>query len=221
MPRLHLRHTPATPVSRRSRWRRRLVRKVLAGLALTGAAVAVILTLRPPSPSMTEVLVATHDLDGGTTLSAADLRATRVPSQWVYPGSVTTKSELHGRVLTGPLAAGEPVTLARLVPRSAADGLALGQVAVHLLAADPAALRLVTSGTRVTVYPATGGEAWAHAALVLAVDPAPDDTLGLGADSSPRGLTVALTQRDADRIHQGQRPDGQPPAVLVVLASAG
>lgn len=83
-------------------------------LALAGAAIAVILTLRPPSPSMTEVLVAAHDLDGGTTISAADLRATRVPSPWVYPGSMSSESELHGRVLTGPLVAGEPVTLARL-----------------------------------------------------------------------------------------------------------
>ncbi|CAN7320502.1 SAF domain-containing protein [Knoellia sp. LjRoot47] len=210
--------------SRRARWRRRTLRRALAGLCAAAAALLLVGLVRPPPPATTSVVVASRGLDGGTVLSARDLQAAEITGEDAPVAAVPVDGVglLVGRRLTSRMEAGEVVTTTRLVPRSSVDGAPPGTVAAHLLVADAHALDLVSAGRRVTVYPDTGGAAVARDVLVLGVDtPGKASFTGSlpGADDGRRGLVVALEPADLERIFAGQRPDGGAPTVLAVVTA--
>lgn len=187
---------------RRARWRRSVLRRLLAGALAATALLLAVREVRPPPPALTEVAVAARALDPGTVLVDTDLVVRRVPADAVQPGAVRSPAAAVGRRLVAGLAPGEALTSRRLVPRSAADGLAPGRVALHVVAADPAAVDLLPPGTLARVYAVAGGPALARSAVVLAADPvAPRSALG-GPDP-PRGVVIALSPDEADAVVSG------------------
>jgi len=206
--------------SRRARWRRRTLRRALAGLCAAGATLLLVGVVRPPPPATTRVLVSTSSLAAGTVLAPGDVRVAEVAGNSPPVAAVADPGAVVGRRLVSRVEQGEVFTATRLVPRSAADGAPAGTVAAHLVVADEQALDLVSAGRRVVVYPETGGPALTRDVLVLAVDTPdkPSFTGSLpGADGGRRGLVVALGTEDVERIFAGGRPEGGAPAVLVVV----
>lgn len=206
--------------SRRARWRRWALRRALAALCAATATLLLVGVVRPPPPATTGVVVSTGALAAGAVLGPSDLRVVQVVGDARPVGTVKHPRPLLGRRLTSRVEPGEAITRSRLVPRSPADGAPPGTRAAHLLVADELSLDLVSAGVRVTVYPDTGGAALARDVLVLGTD-TPDTasfTQSLpGADQGGRGLVAALEPADLDHIFAGQRPDGGPPRVLVVI----
>lgn len=94
----------ATAARRLLRRHRRLTAAALAGIAV----LLTVPVLRPPAPATVTIAVAYRDLPGGSTLSAADVGIRDMPVTAVPPGAVTDRADLEGRVLSGPILAGEP-----------------------------------------------------------------------------------------------------------------
>lgn len=193
---------------------------MLAALCAAAAVVVAVGLLRPPPPPTTDVLVAARAVPAGAVLTAADVVLRPVPLAARQPGALTRRTDVVGRRSGSALAAGETLTATRLVPHSAADGLPFGEVALHVLLADPAAADLLVPGTPVVVYPAVGGPALVRGARVLAVDPP------LGPDGAPggppggRGVVLALPAGAGERVLSGHGGLDGPP-VVNVTASGG
>ena len=179
-------------------------RRVLAALL---AVAALVLALRPspegaPRPPVTVgVAVAAADLAPGSVLTAADLTLARLPPDVVPSGVAADPHALVGRVVTGGVRAGEPLTDVRLVGAGLTALLPEGQVAVPVRLADLAVAGLVGTGDRVdvlaTVPDAAAAEVVASAALVLsAPSGAPDDQTDPGAGL----LLLAVDPATATRL---------------------
>lgn len=171
-------------------WPRTLAlrRITAAALVLLAAAVA----LRAPSargqPTV-PMLVASHDLAPGTSLTPGDVRLVAVPEGVRPPAAMGSAEQVAGRVLAGAATAGEPITPVRLVgPEN--TRLTTGRpdaVAVPVRLADPAVAGLLTPGARVDVVAADP-----HGAL-LAADATVVTVL---ADAKPDRLVVIAMPRD-------------------------
>ncbi len=122
----------------------------LAGLWITIRAAA------PPPPPTVPVLVATHDLPAGRTLTSEDLRPGRWPADGAPRGHLTAAT---GRTLASAIRAGELVTDARVVGPGLLAGQAADTVAVPVRLGDPAAGTLVRAGDRVDVLAASSASA--------------------------------------------------------------
>ncbi|KGN30044.1 flagellar protein FlgA [Knoellia flava TL1] len=206
--------------SRRARWRRRVLRRAVAGASVATAALLLVGVVRPPPPATSPVVVAARALEAGALLEPTDLRVDRVPGSSPPPASVARLGPLIGRRVGSAVVAGETLTTTRLVPRSPADGAPRGTVAARLLVADGRSLDLVSAGRRVTVYADTGGPALAHDVLVLGTDtPEPMSFAGSfpGPGDVGAGIVLALEPTELDRVFAGQRPEGGPPRVLTVV----
>ncbi len=205
---------------RRARWRRGVLRRVAAAACLAGAAVAGLQVVRPPPEPTVEVVVAAARVEPGSVLRADDLVLTRVPESGRQPGALTATADAVGRRSGTALAAGEAVTATRLVPRSRAEGLPAGDVALHVGLADPAAADVLTPGQRVSVFPGPGGVALARDAVVLAVDPPERGSVtDLTALSGPgRGVLLRLPEASAERVLAGH--GGTDGTVLVAVVAA-
>jgi len=176
--------------------------------------------VRPPPPATSPVVVAARPLAAGTVLDPADLRVIRLPGTSPPPGSVAGPGGLVGRRVSTAVAAGEPLSTTRLVPRSTADGAPSGTVVARLVVGDARGVDLVSPGRRVTIYADTGGPALAHDVLVLGTDtPERASFAGSlpGADDIGSGIVLALEPSAVERIFAGQRPEGGPPRVLAVI----
>jgi pilus assembly protein CpaB len=145
---LHLRITGAR--------HRRVIIAVLAALAVASALSA----LRPAARSTVRVPVAARDLPAGHRLVLSDLS----PVSWLEemaPAGIVLRPQ--GRVLSGPLRRGEPVTDVRLRPATTGEAAGLagrgatgrggkgatGRVAVTVRLTDPAAAVLAAPGDHV------------------------------------------------------------------------
>lgn len=206
-----------TGAGRRARWRRGVLRRVLSAALAASAVVVATTVARPPPPAMVGVVVAAHAVPSGTVLSEDDLRGARVRVDAAQPAALTTVSDAVGRRLAAALAPGEALTAGRLVPRGAADGLATGRVALHVVAADPASVDLLAPGVVARVYPVAGGPPLAVAAEVLSPDPPTDggDPL-LGGTASRRGVVLSLTLAEADAVLRGHGALDGPVTVSLV-----
>lgn len=204
---------------RAARWRRTVLRRLVAFLALAGALVAAQVSLRPPPATTRAVVVATTDLSAGTVIARSDLTVERVPVALLgHPAGVGSDVEgLVGRRLATPLAAGEPVSSTRLVPRSVAEGLPPGTTAVHLLATDDRMLDLVAPGVDVRLHRPADGAPLVERAAVLGVDPPPSDGSLAITPAPERGLVVAVPDEALTTVLTG--PDGAPPRVHVLPAA--
>ncbi|MEV7806033.1 SAF domain-containing protein [Microbispora sp. NPDC088329] len=163
-------------LKRLSARRRRPIAAVLAGLAVA----CVLLAVR--APGGVEVLAAARDLPGGR-LAASDVVVVRLPPDAVPAGVYAPGTPVSGRVLTGPLRRGEPLTDARLLgpglfrqalegqgpggqmasPRATGDQATetgtgmetgMGMVATPVRIADPDAARLLSPGDVIDVMAA-------------------------------------------------------------------
>lgn len=197
-----------------------MLRRVLAAACLTGSLWLVLLEVRPPPAPTVQVVAAARAIGAGAVLTAADLAAVSVPAGTEQPGALTSAEAAVGRTTAAALAAGETLTATRLAPRSPAEGLPPGRVAMRVVLADPLAADVVRVGQQVLVFPATGGAALARDARVLATDPPASETLpGLGGEHG-RGVLLGLPADDAERVLAGHGGiDG--PVVVNVVAAAG
>jgi hypothetical protein len=219
----HLPFPGLTGPARRSRWRRRVLRRVLAAGLAAAAVLLVVRVLGPPPTPTVAVVVAARAVPAGSVLVDADLRVDHVPRDAARAGALPAGSPVVGRRVGSGLAAGEEVTASRLVPRGPLDGLPAGRVAVHVVSADPGAVDLLFPGQAARVYPAAGGPALAVRATVLAADP--PATGGVGsvpglAGAPPRGVVLSLTAAEADAVLAGHG-SLEGPVTVTVVASGG
>ncbi|GAC1440055.1 MAG: hypothetical protein NVSMB55_03390 [Mycobacteriales bacterium] len=125
-----------------------------AGLA-AGAVATSLGVLAPRAQAGVGVLVAGHDLAGGTALSAGDLRRVNLPRGALPDGVLTDPTVAVGRVLAAPMRRDEPLTDVRLAGAALlAAGSDTSLVAVPVRVADAASAALVTAGDRVDVLAA-------------------------------------------------------------------
>lgn len=132
---------------RAASWHRRALAAGLAGIAVAAGIQAV----DPPDPATVRVLAAARDLVPGVPLSHGDITTVvRLPAQ-VPAGSLGAGVDILGRVVAGPVRAGEPLTDVRLVGPALVDSLEAGLVAAPVRVADAGMVALVRSGDRVDV----------------------------------------------------------------------
>jgi Flp pilus assembly protein CpaB len=156
----------------------------------------------PTSP----VVVAGADLGVGTRLGSTSefLTTVRVPLQGVLPGMFTSVDAVESRVVSTPIARGEPITQASVggSPGTGPSPLAVGERAVSVpLAAAGAASAVLVPGARVDIVstpPEGDGDARvvvAAAEVLAQMAPGGDPgTLDGGA------VLLRLTERDALRL---------------------
>ncbi len=188
------------PRLRRPRSPTALARRIGAALL---AAVALALALRPAPPAdaappgTQPVVVAARSLDAGRALEEADLALARYPPGTAPAGGLAEPGMLVGRVLAGPVGAGEPLTATRLVGPGLTTLLPDGQVAAPVRLADLAVAALVRTGDRVDVLatePGAGAaETVASGVRVLAAG-------GVGDDPTAGLLLVAVDTGTAARL---------------------
>jgi Flp pilus assembly protein CpaB len=185
------------PLSRRGRWRRtiaaRVISALLAGTALWLVASAVL--PRAPDPGV-PVLVATRDVGLGETVSAADVRVDRRPEAYRPSGALSSADPAVGRVLSGPVMAGEVLTPARFRGAGSLTGLPDGSVVVSVPVGDTGLAATLHPADLVSVLVAGSGETVAASAPVLSADLTSASVIGA---SGPAGahLLLALTPAEA------------------------
>jgi Flp pilus assembly protein CpaB len=97
----------------------------------------------------TSIAVAARDLASGHALTSDDIVMVDIPTRAVASTSVTTVDQVVGRVLTGPVAALEPITTTRVVSATSTGGLS---VPIRLI--DAGAARWLRPGDLVDVMAA-------------------------------------------------------------------
>ena len=153
-------------------------RRPIAALLAATAVAAGLHEIRPPPPDVVPVLTAARDLPAGTTLGEQDLASVDYPAGTAPAGLAR---DAVGRVLAGPVRAGEPLTDVRLVgaplaaaypgavavpvrlPDAGMAGLLRVGDRIDLVAADPqgATARVVASDLTVLALPRVDDEATA------------------------------------------------------------
>jgi pilus assembly protein CpaB len=152
-------------------------RRTVAALLAAAAAVLGLSATRPRAHGV-RVLVAARDLTAGARLGSSDVTARVFPTGAVPSGLV---ARAEGRVLSGPMRRGEPLTDARV--RAAGPPADPGLVATPIRLADAAVARLLHPGDRVDVL-AAGGRPPARtvaAAVPVVAVPEPGSDIGEGA----------------------------------------
>ena len=206
---------------RRGQWRRAVARRVTASLLAGGAVLGTVALARTPEGGpLVPVVVAARSLPAGRELQPADVLEQRRPRAYVPSGSESAAA-LVGRRLSGPVAAGEVMTTARIAGVGLLAGRPEDEVAVHVPLADPGALAMVRAGDRVDVLAGTG-ERVATSALVLAVRGADAGTglpggVGAALGGDDGGLVLAVTAAVAGRIAGAPRDELGGSSLTVVL----
>jgi pilus assembly protein CpaB len=185
------------------RWPRRilaltlLLAGALAGLRERGE----IRADRWPGDAATMVAAA-RDLAAGTTLTASDVRPVLAPVGLVPAGAIHSANQVVGRVVSGAMRRGEPLTDARLVGAALAAGLLPpATVAVPVRLADAQAAALLRAGDRIDI-------------LASAVDGVPVDGVpvdGVPVDLPGRSLSDA-ERASAENPPTTPEPDSAPPS---------
>jgi pilus assembly protein CpaB len=172
--------------------------RVLLAAGLAAGSVATGVTALAPAAEPTRtVVVAARDLTAGTPLAAADLRTVRLAAGAVPSGALTRPADVVGRLVPGPVRAGEPLTDVRLL--GAALLQAGPEVAAPVRVAERATAALVRAGDVVDVLSAAPDGGAAASTVVTAVRvlsvPFADDDQGEGAL-----LVLAATRPAAARL---------------------
>ncbi len=177
-------------------------RRPLAATLAAAAALTLVHVLAPPPPTTTGVVVAGHDLIGGSTITAGDVRVVRVTSAAVPSTALLSLGSAVGRIVAGPVATGELITSTRLVGPGLAAGFGPGRVSAPVRLADAEAVALLRVGDQVDVYAATdrGDEALAvvRRASVVAI-PMADPT---GSTNEGALVVLAVSPAEAGRLTQ-------------------
>ena len=163
-------------------WHRRLLAAGLAAAAVATGLGAV----RPAPAPTTTVLVSARDLPGGAPLTAEDLRRAELPVAVVPQGALRPGEEPVGRLLTGPVRRGEPLTDVRVLGPGLLAALARTDgepvVAATVRLDDDGAAALLRPGDRVDVL----------AASTAATDPTAPDGSVPGARVLARDVQVLV-----------------------------
>lgn len=169
---------------RRRRWRRRVLRRTLAGICAVGAAVGVVAASRAPdSAQLVRVVVAARPLAVGERATTGSVREAWWPADLVPADSATSLGEVLGRPFSAPVGVGELITRGRVSAGSLLSGQPADAVAVHVTVPDPGVLSMVSAGDRVDLWSAHGPVA--RAVVVLHVDDVA--TTDFGASIQGRG----------------------------------
>lgn len=187
---------------------RRLLSALLAALAV----LVVVRTLAPATPPRRAVVVAARDLMSGLTLAGGDVSVEQVPPEVVPQGSVSSPAQLLGRVVAGPMRAGEPVTDRRLLGRPLLSGYPPGLVAAAVRIRDAAVVGLLQVGDRISVYAAGGDTSYAG----LVVRRATVVTLPQVADDAQQGGLVVLAVTPAQAAALAQASATAPLSVTLL-----
>jgi pilus assembly protein CpaB len=159
--------------------------------ALTAAAVASGLqALSPSQPARTIVVTASRDLAGGTQVRSKDLTTVALPSGAVPDGALAALRSVVGRMLAGPVRAGQTITDVQLVSRGLLTAYGPGLVASPVRIADAASVGLLQVGDLVDVLAADPRAAGststvAHDARVIAIP-------AVGSDGGPMGTGALI-----------------------------
>jgi Flp pilus assembly protein CpaB len=179
---------------------RRAASAVLLGVAVLIAGRAV---LDRVDPATEPVLVATHDLAVGATLTAGDVRVVQRP-RGARPATPPVPSTAAvGAVLATPLTAGEEITTGRFVGPALLRGQPAGSRALWLPAVGPDALTGISPGTRVDVHAPGAATPVLRGAVVLArTGSGGGSAAGLlgSAVEQAAGVLVAAPGADAARV---------------------
>jgi Flp pilus assembly protein CpaB len=144
-----------------------------AGVALLCLATLLAAWMIVPRTGTAPVLVAAHDLEPGTVLTAGDVRLEQYPAALSPDGALTRVPDADGVSTGGAIAAGTPLTSASLLGPDA--GLRPpGTVLVPTVFGDAQSVSVIRPGHRLRVF-AAGGAEQADAA------DGDDDLGGLGA----------------------------------------
>ncbi|HWG93569.1 MAG TPA: SAF domain-containing protein [Mycobacteriales bacterium] len=149
-------------------------RGLLAGGLAAASVAAGLQVLAPAAPPVVQVVAAARDLPGGVPLTADDLLLVELPAEAAPAGTAPVVEQLAGRVLAGPVRAGEPLTDVRLLGAGLVPDD--GRVAVPVRVVEPALPLLVRAGDRVDVLAAApeGGDSARAVVSDVAVLAVPD-----------------------------------------------
>jgi pilus assembly protein CpaB len=171
-----------------------------AGLAAV-AVVSAVHVLAPEPPRTTPLVVAAHDLASGRVIAPGDLQVVQTDPDLVPAGAATNDTDLLGRVVAGPMNAGEPVTDRRVLGAALIAGYPLGLVAAPIRIQDPDVVALLRVGDRIDIYASTGDPDVPALRVVSDVAvvalPTADPT-----DRDGALVVLAVTQADAARLAQ-------------------
>jgi Flp pilus assembly protein CpaB len=177
-------------------------RRPLAAVAAALAAVIGIQAAAPPPPPTRTVLTAARDLPAGAVLGPEDVVPAPFAEGSVPGGAVDRPAAVLGRMTTGPMRTGEPITDVRIFGESLLEGYP-GRVAAPVRIGDRGVVELLRVGDRVDVIAAdpqgqTDPVVVATDAPVIALPPAPEAALASGglvvvavADTTARALAGA------------------------------
>ncbi|WP_157720278.1 SAF domain-containing protein [Friedmanniella luteola] len=191
------RRHPLRTLLRAASWHRRPLAAVAAALAVLTAVSAAL----PEGPPERTVLVAAHELAGGSVLTAADLQRRPLRAADLPAGALTAAEQAVGRAVSAPVAQGQVLTpLALVAPRA---GPASGRVVAPVRLSDPGLVTLLRPGDVVdlvgTDEQGGGASVVARSARVVTV-PHVDEETATGSDGGlvlvevPTGTATALAR---------------------------
>ncbi len=134
----------------------RLIRRYRRSLAFLLAFLGVLIGLSSirERPQTWDGIVITKDLPAGHSLTPADLSRTALSTDLRPGGALASPEEAAGRVLAGPVTAGELLVEQRLVGPSLLAGSPPGHVATPIRLEDPAEASFLSPGDVVDVLAA-------------------------------------------------------------------
>jgi len=163
-----------------------------------------------PGPSV-DVVVASHDIDAGTTLSDGDLTVVAMPVRFAPPGAIPAPQDAIGLVAGSAIAEGEPLSQARIGRSVLAGAVGPGRLVVSAtFGSIPDGL---TTADRVDAFATFGGarpytELVGEDLRVLRIEAA---TPGFGGDTG----TVVTLDVDAAAARQLLQADATGTLALV------
>jgi len=127
------------------RWHRRWFAAILAAVAV----LATLDALSPAASGTVSVVVAAHEIAGGSTIAASDLEVLPFPASVVADGAFDDPSGLVGKEVVVTIPARRPLTGADLLDAAALVGP--GKVAVPVRFSDAGTVAILRVGSRVDV----------------------------------------------------------------------
>lgn len=131
-------------------WARTLTARRAAAAALAVLALVVALTSRPSGPQA-QVLVAARELGPGGRLTAEDVAVRTVPAELAPQDALAAPDDAVGRSVTGPVGAGEILTVRRVLTDRTAGQIRPGARLVPVSLQDSATMDLLRPGDVVDV----------------------------------------------------------------------
>ena len=127
------------------RWHRRWFAALLASIAV----LATLEALSPDASGTVPVVVAAHELVGGSTIAAIDLEVLAFPADAVADGAFSDPSRVVGGEVVATVPARRPLTTADLLDAHSLVGQ--GKVAVPVRFADADTVSILHVGSRIDV----------------------------------------------------------------------